>query len=101
MRAVKQNFTPVMTWLGCLIFAFATLTEIRNYSRNEPGLLARGAQALQKSTMAAQAAYAPGGDLRPTYFPRSSSSISKRDSTLGAGNSSRNRFFPGRTARAT
>jgi hypothetical protein len=64
MNAIKQNFIPAITWLGCLIFAFGSLTEIRSYSRNEPGVLARGAQALGKSSMAAQAAYEPGADGR-------------------------------------
>jgi hypothetical protein len=64
MRAIKQNFIPVISWLGCLAFAFATLSEIRSYSRNEPGVLASGAQSLRKSSMAAQAAYDPGADLR-------------------------------------
>ena len=64
MRAVKQNFMPLMTWLGCFAFAFATLTEIRSYSRNEPGAVASGFQALRKSSLAAHAAYVPGGDGR-------------------------------------
>lgn len=64
MHAVKQNLTPLITWLGCLAFAFATLTEIRSYSRNEPGVLASGAEAVKKSSIAAQAAYTPGGDVR-------------------------------------
>lgn len=63
MRAVKENFIPAMTWLGCLAFAFATLTETRRYSRSEPGVLLSVAQASGKSLMAAQAAYDPGGDL--------------------------------------
>jgi|GEM_PF-6915161 len=64
MSAVKQNLTPLITGLGCLAFAFATLTEIRSYSRNEPGVLARGAEALKKSSIAAQAAYTSGDDVR-------------------------------------
>ena len=64
MRAVKQNLMPLMTWLGCFAFAFATLTEIRSYSRNEPGAMASGLQALKKSSLAAHAAYVPGGDGR-------------------------------------
>ena len=64
MRAVKQNFIPLMSWLGCLAFAFATLSEVRSYSRNESGVLASGVEALRTSSMAAQAAYDPGVDLR-------------------------------------
>lgn len=64
MRLVKENFIPMISWFGCLLFAFATLNEIRSYSRNEPGVLASGAQSLRKSTMAAQAAYDPGAELR-------------------------------------
>ncbi len=64
MRALKQNFIPIMSWLGCLAFAFATLNEIRSYSRNEPGVLISAGQALRKSSMAAQAAYDPGVDPR-------------------------------------
>jgi hypothetical protein len=64
MRVVKQNFIPVMSWLGCLAFAFATLSEVRSYSRNEAGVLVSGLQTLRQSSMAAQAAYDPGADLR-------------------------------------
>lgn len=64
MRVVKQNLIPMISWFGCLLFAFATLNEVRSYSRNEPGVLASGAQSLRKSTMAAQAAYDPGAGLR-------------------------------------
>lgn len=64
MRAVKQKFIPLLSWLGCLAFAFATLSEVRSYSRNEPGALATGLEALRKSSMTAQAAYDPGGALR-------------------------------------
>ena len=64
MSAVKQNLSLLMTWLGCLAFAFATLTEIRSYSRNEPSMLAGGAQTLKKLSIAAQAAYTSSDDVR-------------------------------------
>ena len=64
MRVIKQTLVPMVSWLGCLLFAFATLSELRSYSRNEPGVLARGAQSLRNSSMAARAAYDPGVDLR-------------------------------------
>ena len=64
MRIVIQNLIPMISWLGCLLFAFTTLSEVRSYSRNETGVLASGVQALRKVSIEARAAYDLGVDLR-------------------------------------